>query len=125
MYFDFDDEEKDYLEYDISSIFGRLPKNAQEAEKKEYDPDTPATADEFRAALNIMAGGEDIFASSSMDEIWALSKVLKEFDEEEELSQEDIEKEEEAGKMAFEDIMKRMRALEALRELDGMDDIKE
>ena len=123
MYFDFDDEEKDYLEYDISSIFGRLPKNVQEPEKKEYNPDTPATADEFRAALNIMAGGEDIFASSSMDEIWALSKVLKEIDEEEELTEEDIKKEEEAGKMAFEDIMKRMRALETLREIDGMDNL--
>ena len=123
MYFNFDDEEKDYLEYDISSIFGRLPKDAQEPEKKEYNPDTPATADEFRTALNIMAGGEDIFASSSMDEIWALSKVLKEFDDDEELTEEDIAKEEEAGKMAFEDIMKRMRALEALREIDGMNDL--
>ena len=61
MYFDFDDEEKDYMEYDISSIFGRLPKDNGEPEKKEYNPDSPATADEFRTALNIMAGGEDIF----------------------------------------------------------------
>jgi len=125
MYFDFDDEEKDYLEYDISSIFGRLPKNKEEPEKKEYDPDSPATADEFRAALNIMAGGEDIFASSSMDEIWALSKVLKEIDEEEEPTEEELAKEEEAGRMAFEDIMKRMRALEALREIDEMNDLNE
>ena len=121
MYFDFDDEEKDYMEYDISSIFGRLPKDNGEPEKKEYNPDSPATADEFRTALNIMAGGEDIFASSSMDEIWALSKVLKEFDEDEELTEEDIAREEEAGKLAFEDIMKRMRALEELRGFDGMD----
>ena len=40
-----------------------------------------------------------------------------------ELTEEDIAREEEAGKLAFEDIMKRMRALEELRGFDGMDEL--
>ena len=37
--------------------------------------------------------------------------------------EEDIAREEEAGRMAFEDIMKRLRALETLREIDDMNDL--
>ena len=107
----------EFDDYDLSKIFAR----------DEAAEDEPVDDDQLlNMAITQMFGGLDgIDAFSSMKEIEALGQLLEdaEEDEEEEHEQTEEEKkrEEEAGMSVYNDLLKRMQALNILDSMDDMD----
>lgn len=107
----------EFDDYDLSKIFAR----------DEAPEDAPVDDDQLlNMAITQMFGGLDgIDAFSSMKEIEALGQLLEdaEEDEEEEHEQTEEEKkrEEEAGMSVYNDLLKRMQALNILDSMDDMD----
>lgn len=104
----------EFDDYDLSKIFAR----------DEAAEDEPVDDDQLlNMAITQMFGGLDgIDAFSSMKEIEALGQLLEdaEEDEEEEYEQtaEEKKREEEAGLSVYNDLLKRMQALNILNDMD-------
>ena len=100
----------EFDDYDLSKIFAR----------DEAAEDEPVDDDQLlNMAITQMFGGLDgIDAFSSMKEIEALGQLLEDAEEEHEQTEEEKKREEEAGMSVYNDLLKRMQALNILNDMD-------